>query len=139
MVEELIKKLLEAGVHFGHQTKRWSPKMKRFIFGQRSGIYIIDLEKTVECLNRARDFVLDITAQGGRILFIGTKKQSQMIIEEEAKNYLTPTLKPIQGELISFTQRIHELAKDIESIDIDRLHYFRNKYQLWYEGTELQG
>ncbi|HLD39643.1 MAG TPA: hypothetical protein VJB13_00725 [Candidatus Nanoarchaeia archaeon] len=59
--------------------------------------------------------------------------------EEEAKNYLTPTLKPIQGELISFTQRIHELAKDIESIDIDRLHYFRNKYQLWYEGTELQG
>jgi len=85
MVEELIKKLLEAGVHFGHQTKRWSPKMKRFIFGQRSGIYIIDLEKTVECLNLARDFVRDITAKGGRILFIGTKKQSQVIIEEEAQ------------------------------------------------------
>ena len=84
MVEELIKKLLEAGVHFGHQTKRWSPKMKKFIFGQRSGIYIIDLEKTVECLNEARDFVRDIAARGGKILFIGTKKQSQSIIEEEA-------------------------------------------------------
>jgi len=84
MVEELIKQLLEAGVHFGHQTKRWNPKMKQFIFGQRSGIYIIDLEKTVECLNRARDFLRDITAKGGKVLFIGTKKQSQMVIEEEA-------------------------------------------------------
>ncbi|MCK5081814.1 MAG: 30S ribosomal protein S2 [Candidatus Omnitrophica bacterium] len=84
MVEELIKKLLEAGVHFGHQTKRWCPKMKKFIFGQRSGIYIIDLEKTVLCLNEARDFIRDITARGGKVLFIGTKKQSQMIIEEEA-------------------------------------------------------
>lgn len=85
MVEELIKKLLEAGVHFGHQTKRWCPKMKKYIFGQRSGIYIIDLEKTVECLNRARDFARDIAAKGGKILFVGTKKQAQIIIEEEAK------------------------------------------------------
>jgi small subunit ribosomal protein S2 len=84
MVEELIKKLLEAGVHFGHQTKRWSPKMKKFIFGQRSGIYIIDLEKTVECLNQAKSFMHDIAAKGGKVLFIGTKKQSQSIIEEEA-------------------------------------------------------
>ena len=85
MVEDLIKKLLEAGVHFGHQTKRWNPKMKKYIFGQRSGIYIIDLEKTVECLNTACDYAKDITAKGGRILFIGTKKQAQMIVEEEAK------------------------------------------------------
>ena len=84
MVEELIKKLLEAGVHFGHQTKRWNPKMKKFIFGQRSGIYIIDLEKTVQCLNEARDFVRDIAGKGGKVLFIGTKKQAQMTIEEEA-------------------------------------------------------
>ena len=76
MVEELIKKLLEAGVHFGHQTKRWNPKMKKFIFGQRSGIYIIDLERTIECLNQARDFLRDITAKGGKVLFIGTKKQA---------------------------------------------------------------
>lgn len=85
MVEELIKKLLESGVHFGHQTQRWNPKMKKFIFGQRSGIYIIDLEKTVVCLNAARDFLKDLASKGGRILFVGTKKQAQMIAEEEAK------------------------------------------------------
>lgn len=84
MIDELIKQLLEAGVHFGHQTKRWCPKMKKYIFGQRSGIYIIDLEKTLQCLNTARDFMRDITARGGKVLFIGTKKQAQMIIEEEA-------------------------------------------------------
>ncbi|HPN89134.1 MAG TPA: 30S ribosomal protein S2 [Candidatus Omnitrophota bacterium] len=85
MSDDLIRTLLEAGVHFGHQTKRWNPKMKKFIFGQRSGIYIIDLEKTVEYLNKARDFILDIAAKGGRVLFVGTKKQAQMTIEEEAK------------------------------------------------------
>lgn len=85
MVEDLIKKLLEAGVHFGHQTKRWCPKMKKYIFGQRSGIYIIDLEKTVQCLNKARDFARDVAAKGGRVLFVGTKKQAQIIVEEEAK------------------------------------------------------
>ena len=85
MVEELIKKLLEAGVHFGHQTQRWNPKMKRYIFGQRSGIYIIDLEKTVVCLNAARDFAKDLAAKGAHILFVGTKKQAQLIVEQEAK------------------------------------------------------
>ncbi len=85
MVEDLIKKLLEAGVHFGHQTKRWCPKMKKYIFGQRSGIYIIDLEKTVQCLNKAQDFARDLAAKGGRMLFVGTKKQAQMTIEGEAK------------------------------------------------------
>ena len=85
MAEELMKKLLEAGVHFGHQTSRWNPKMKPYIFGQRNGIYIIDLEKTVECLSQARDFLKDLTSKGGRVLFIGTKKQAQMTIEEEAK------------------------------------------------------
>jgi small subunit ribosomal protein S2 len=85
VVDDLIKKLLEAGVHFGHQTKRWNPKMKRFIFGERSGIYIIDLEKSVEHLNKARDFLRDVAAKGGKILFIGTKKQAQPIIEEEAQ------------------------------------------------------
>ena len=84
MTDELIKQLLEAGVHFGHQTKRWNPKMKRFIFGERSGIYIIDLEKTVECLNKARDFVYNIAAKGGNILFVGTKKQAQEAIIQES-------------------------------------------------------
>jgi len=81
---ELIKQLLEAGVHFGHQTKRWNPKMKKFIFGSRSGIYIIDLEKTEECINAARDFLNEITAKGEFVLFVGTKKQAQDVIKQEA-------------------------------------------------------
>ena len=79
MVEDLIKKLLEAGVHFGHQTKRWCPKMKKYIFGQRSGIYIIDLEKTAQCLNTARDFARDVAAKGGRFLFVGTKNKRKAL------------------------------------------------------------
>jgi len=81
---ELIKQLLEAGVHFGHQTKRWNPKMKKFIFGSRSGIYIIDLEKTEECINAARDFLTEITSKGEFVLFVGTKKQAQDVIKQEA-------------------------------------------------------
>jgi len=81
---ELIRQLLEAGVHFGHQTKRWNPKMKKFIFGERSGIYIIDLEKTEECINTARDFLLDITSKGEVVLFVGTKKQAQEVVQQEA-------------------------------------------------------
>jgi len=82
---ELIKQLLEAGVHFGHQTKRWNPKMKKFIFGQRSGIYIIDLEKTEECLVKARDFVLQLASKGDFVLFVGTKKQAQEVVFQEAQ------------------------------------------------------
>ncbi|MDP8260413.1 MAG: 30S ribosomal protein S2 [Candidatus Gygaella obscura] len=85
MVNELIKKLLEAGVHFGHQTKRWNPKMKKFIFGERSGIYIIDLEKTAECVEKAKSFLQDLATKGENILFVGTKKQAQQIIKEEAQ------------------------------------------------------
>jgi len=81
---ELIKQLLEAGVHFGHQKKRWNPKMKKFIFGERSGIYIIDLEKTEECINTARDFLLDLAAKGEFVLFVGTKKQAQEAVQQEA-------------------------------------------------------
>lgn len=84
MPTELIKQLLEAGVHFGHKTSRWNPKMKKFIFGQRSGIYIIDLEKTEECLNRARDFLLDLTSKGEVVLFVGTKKQAQEVVQQES-------------------------------------------------------
>ena len=84
MPSDLIKQLLEAGVHFGHQTKRWNPKMKKFIFGARSGIYIIDLEKTEECINKARDFLLDITSKGEYVLFVGTKKQAQEVMLAEA-------------------------------------------------------
>ncbi len=84
MPSDLIKQLLEAGVHFGHKTSRWNPKMKKYIFGQRSGIYIIDLEKTEECLNKARDFLLDLTSKGEVVLFVGTKKQAQEVLKQEA-------------------------------------------------------
>jgi len=79
-----MKQLLEAGVHFGHQTKRWNPKMKEFIFGSRNGIYIIDLQKTVRLFKEAYKFVVDTCGKGGTILFIGTKKQAQDSIMEEA-------------------------------------------------------
>ncbi|MCM8782328.1 MAG: 30S ribosomal protein S2, partial [Candidatus Omnitrophica bacterium] len=80
----LIKQLLEAGVHFGHQTKRWNPKMERYIFGERNGVYIIDLQKTIAGLTEAADFLSETAAKGGYILFVGTKKQAQQIIKEEA-------------------------------------------------------
>ncbi|WP_163782287.1 30S ribosomal protein S2 [Myxococcus vastator] len=79
-----MRQLLEAGVHFGHQTKRWNPKMKPFIFGARNGIYIIDLQKTVVMARSAFRFVADITARGGSVLFVGTKKQAQDVVREEA-------------------------------------------------------
>jgi len=84
MADEVLKRLLECGVHFGHQTRRWNPKMKKFIFGERSGIYIIDLEKTIVYLNTARDFVHSIAAKGGKVLFVGTKKQAQDVVLNEA-------------------------------------------------------
>ena len=80
-----IKELLEAGVHFGHQTRRWNPKMNRFIFGSRSGIYIIDLEKTEQYLKEACDFLEETAAKGSRIIFVGTKKQAKPILEKEAR------------------------------------------------------
>lgn len=80
-----MKQLLEAGVHFGHQTRRWNPKMKKYIFTERSGIYIIDLQKTVKKLEEAYFFMRDVAAEGKDILFVGTKKQAQESIESEAK------------------------------------------------------
>ncbi|TAL23595.1 MAG: 30S ribosomal protein S2 [Nitrospirae bacterium] len=80
-----MKELLEAGVHFGHQVKRWNPKMKKYIFGERNGIYIIDLQKTMKGLEDAYNFVKNTAAKGGNVLFIGTKKQAQDAIYEESK------------------------------------------------------
>ncbi|MEK4565287.1 30S ribosomal protein S2 [Alkalihalobacillus sp. FSL R5-0424] len=79
-----MKQLLEAGVHFGHQTRRWNPKMDRYIFTERNGIYIIDLQKTVKKVEQAYNFVRDIAADGGKILFVGTKKQAQDSVRDEA-------------------------------------------------------
>ena len=80
-----MKQLLEAGVHFGHQTRRWNPKMAKYIFTERNGIYIIDLQKTVKMLDTAYDFIREVSAEGGEILFVGTKKQAQEAIREEAE------------------------------------------------------
>ena len=80
-----MKQLLEAGVHFGHQTRRWNPKMAKYIFTERNGIYIIDLQKTVKKLDEAYNFVRDIAAEGGSVLFVGTKKQAQDSVREEAQ------------------------------------------------------
>ncbi|HEV2276286.1 MAG TPA: 30S ribosomal protein S2 [Acidobacteriaceae bacterium] len=79
-----MKELLEAGVHFGHQTKRWNPRMKEYIFGERNGIYIIDLQKTLKMFKEASKFVTDLTSQGKVVLFVGTKRQAQDAIAEEA-------------------------------------------------------
>ncbi len=80
-----MKQLLEAGVHFGHQTRRWNPKMAKYIFTERNGIYIIDLQKTVKKLDEAYNFVRDVASEGGSILFVGTKKQAQDSVREEAQ------------------------------------------------------
>jgi small subunit ribosomal protein S2 len=85
-----MRELLEAGVHFGHQTRRWNPKMKRFIFAERGGIYIIDLQQTLERLEEAHNFARNLGERGGTVLFVGTKKQAQDAVEEEAKRVGMP-------------------------------------------------
>lgn len=92
-----MKQLLDAGAHFGHQTRRWNPKMKRFIFTERNGIYIIDLQQTLTYIDEAYDFVKQTVAHGGNILFVGTKKQAQEAIEEEAKRWYALCESPLAG------------------------------------------
>ena len=79
-----MRQMLEAGVHFGHQTRRWNPKMKKYIFGEKNKIYIIDLEKTQGALLKACDFLSKVASEGGNILFVGTKKQAQQAVQEMA-------------------------------------------------------
>ena len=86
MADVGVKELLQAGVHFGHQTRRWHPKMRRYIFGERDGIYIIDLLKTEVLLERARAFVQDLASKGGMVLFVGTKKQAKDTIRDVAED-----------------------------------------------------
>src|SRR3954463_7775897 len=114
-----MKQLLDSGVHFGHQTKRWNPKMKRYIFTERNGIYIIDLRQTLDYVDRAYDFVKETVAHGGTILFIGTKKQAQEAIEEQASRVGMPYVKErwLGGMLTNFQtvykrlQRLKELEE----------------------------
>lgn len=85
MPEFSMRSMLEAGIHFGHQTRRWNPKMKPYIYGERNGIYIIDLQKSVQLLRKACDFVTQTAARGGKIIFVGTKRQAQAIVAHEAE------------------------------------------------------
>ncbi len=104
MVEPLVKQLVEAGAHFGHQTHRWNPKMRRYIFGEKNGIYILDLEKTAQGLVDAQGFLRSVAAQGGAILFVGTKRQAQPILQREATRcgQFYVTLRWLGGLLTNF-------------------------------------
>ncbi|MFL5824715.1 MAG: 30S ribosomal protein S2 [Solirubrobacteraceae bacterium] len=114
-----VKELLEAGVHFGHQTRRWNPKMRRFIHGERDGIYIIDLLQTEELLQRARQFAGDLARRGGTILFVGTKKQARDVIQEQAERSGMPYVNQrwLGGLLTNFQtislriRRLHDLER----------------------------
>jgi len=112
-----MKQLLEAGVHFGHQTRRWNPKMKKYIYTERNGIYIIDLQKTVRKMEEAYNFVRELAANGGTILFVGTKKQAQDSVREEAERcgMFYVNQRWLGGTLTNFQtirkriERLHEL------------------------------
>ena len=115
-----MKELLEAGVHFGHQTKRWNPKMKKFIFGKRNGIYIIDLQKTLKLFKEASAFITDLSQGGKRILFVGTKRQAQDAILEEANRcgMFYVNNRWLGGTLTNFTtvRKSIERLKELESV-----------------------
>ncbi len=121
-----IKELLEAGVHFGHETKRWNPKMKRFIYAERNGIFIIDLQKTLVQMQEACNYVEDLAARGGVILYVGTKKQAQEIVQIEADRVGMPYVNQrwLGGMLTNFktisarVKRLVELEQLFESEDI---------------------
>jgi small subunit ribosomal protein S2 len=118
-----MRQLLESGVHFGHQTRRWNPKMKRFIFTERNGIYIIDLQKSLSDIDRAYEFVKETVAHGGSILFVGTKKQAQEAVAEQAARIGMPFVNQrwLGGMLTNFGtvhKRLQRL-KELEEIDFD--------------------
>ncbi|MGH2996620.1 MAG: 30S ribosomal protein S2, partial [Gaiellaceae bacterium] len=124
-----MRELLEAGVHFGHQTRRWNPKMKRFIFTERGGIYIIDLQQTLELLQAAHDFARNIAGRGGSMLFVGTKKQSQDAIAEHASRVGMPYVNHrwLGGLLTNWRtmadriDRLHELRRLREENQLELL------------------
>jgi small subunit ribosomal protein S2 len=118
-----MKQLLESGVHFGHQTRRWNPKMKRFIFTERNGIYIIDLQQSLSYIDRAYEFIKETVAHGGSVLFVGTKKQAQEAVREQATRVGMPyvTERWLGGMLTNF-QTVHkrlQRLKELEELDFD--------------------
>jgi small subunit ribosomal protein S2 len=124
-----MRELLEAGVHFGHQTRRWNPKMRRFIFAERGGIYIIDLQQTHQLLEEAYDFARNLAERNGTILFVGTKKQAQDSIEEQAKRVGMPYVNHrwLGGLLTNWRtindriERLHDLRRQKEEGQLEKL------------------
>jgi small subunit ribosomal protein S2 len=124
-----MKQLLEAGVHFGHQTRRWNPKMRRFIFGERNGIYIVDLHQTLRGIESAYKFVRDTSADGGYVLFVGTKKQAQEPIQREAGRVNQPyvNFRWLGGMLTNFqtvhsrVAKLRELQRIVDSGEVDQM------------------
>ena len=124
-----MKQLLEAGVHFGHQTRRWNPKMRRFIFGERNGIYIVDLHQTLDRIDTAYRFVRDTVADGGTVLFVGTKKQAQEPVEKQAERSGQPYInfRWLGGMLTNFqtvharVSKLRELQRVVDSGEIDQM------------------
>jgi small subunit ribosomal protein S2 len=116
------RQLLEAGVHFGHQTRKWNPKMVRFIFGERSGIYIVDLEKTLKGLEGAYDFLRDVARSGGTVLFVGTKKQAQEVVAEHAGRVGMPFVNTrwLGGMLTNFQTIFRRLRRLAELQEMER-------------------
>ena len=139
-----MKELLEAGVHFGHQTKRWNPKMKKYIFGKRNGIYIIDLQKTLKLFKEASGFIADLAGQGKRILFVGTKRQAQDAILEEANRcgMFYVNNRWLGGTLTNFStvRRSIERLKELEAIlnDTEKELSKKERAQLDHEREKLQ-
>src|SRR6266571_68593 len=139
-----MKELLEAGVHFGHQTKRWNPKMKKYIFGKRNGIYIIDLQKTLKLFKEASAFISDLASQGKRILFVGTKRQAQDAILEEANRcgMFYVNNRWLGGTLTNFStvRRSIERLKEIEATlaDAEKEMSKKERAQLEHEREKLQ-
>jgi small subunit ribosomal protein S2 len=124
-----MKQLLEAGVHFGHQTRRWNPKMRRFIFGERNGIYIVDLHQTLDRIDTAYKFVRDTVAEGGTVLFVGTKKQAQEPVERQAQSCGMPyvNFRWLGGMLTNFqtvharVAKLRELQRQVDSGEVDQM------------------
>lgn len=141
-----IKDLLEAGVHFGHQTKRWNPKMKRYIFIERNGVYIIDLQKTLALLEDAVNFVGRLTQQKGTILFIGTKKQAQEVIQSAAEECGMPYIveRWFGGMLTNFTtiarqiRQLKALEKRRQDGSLERMYTKKERLKIERKHDKLQ-
>ena len=152
MPEISMKDLLEAGVHFGHQTRRWNPQMKKFIFMERNGIYIIDLQKTLKCVQEARAAIERVVRGGGHVLFVGTKKQAKLIIVEESvrAGMFHVTERWLGGMLTNFKtirtsiKRLHELDRmatdgtfeKLAKKEVSRLSRERQRLEFAFSGIK---